>query len=181
LKVDGAFRQHQRIREAIAETVPGMGALADIDVARREFHIEQRLMHTPTFRTASGRATFQVRALPDVDHGERLSLTTVRSEGQFNSIIYETRDAYRGTDERWCVMLGDTELKRHGLAPGDVVTLVSDHGRMPDVTVYRHDLPAGCAMAYYPEANVLTGTAVDPRSKTPAFKHTAIRIETASG
>jgi hypothetical protein len=25
-------------------------------------------------------------------------------------------------------------------------------------------------MAYYPEANVLCGTAVDPRSKTPAFK-----------
>ncbi|MEM7450324.1 MAG: FdhF/YdeP family oxidoreductase [Pseudomonadota bacterium] len=176
-----AFRQHQRIREAIADTVPGMDALADIDVARREFHIEQRLMHTPTFRTATGRATFQVRALPDVDHGGRLSLTTVRSEGQFNSIIYEARDAYRGTDDRWCVMLGDAELERHALTPGDTVTLVSDHGRMPDVTVYRHDLPEGCAMAYYPEANVLTGTAVDPRSKTPAFKHTAISIEASAG
>ena len=36
------------------------------------------------------------------------------------------------------------------------------------------DCPAGdergSALAYYPEANVLTGTAVAPRSKTPAFK-----------
>ena len=39
------------------------------------------------------------------------------------------------------------------------------------------DLPPGSAMAYYPEANVLVGTAVDPRSKTPAFKSVPVWIE----
>ncbi len=39
------------------------------------------------------------------------------------------------------------------------------------------DLPPGSALAYYPEANVLCGTAVDPRSKTPAFKSVPIWIE----
>ena len=33
------------------------------------------------------------------------------------------------------------------------------------------------ALAYYPEANVLCGTAVDPRSKTPAFKSVPVWIE----
>ena len=35
----------------------------------------------------------------------------------------------------------------------------------------------GSALAYYPEANVLCGTAVDPRSKTPAFKSVPVWIE----
>jgi anaerobic selenocysteine-containing dehydrogenase len=39
------------------------------------------------------------------------------------------------------------------------------------------DLPAGNLMAYFPEANVLTGTSVDPRSKTPSFKATPVCIE----
>jgi hypothetical protein len=29
---------------------------------------------------------------------------------------------------------------------------------------------------YYPEANALVSTAVDPRSKTPAFKSTIVRV-----
>ena len=42
------------------------------------------------------------------------------------------------------------------------------------------DLPRGSALAYYPEANVLCGTAVDPRSKTPAFKSIPITLELPS-
>ena len=41
-------------------------------------------------------------------------------------------------------------------------------GVMEGVTVYAYDLPRGDVLAYYPEANVLTGTAVDPRSRTPS-------------
>jgi anaerobic selenocysteine-containing dehydrogenase len=42
------------------------------------------------------------------------------------------------------------------------------------------DLPRGSALAYYPEANVLCGTAVDPRSRTPAFKSVPVWIEAAT-
>ncbi len=173
-----AFKKHTRIREAIAATVPGMQELADIDVARREFHIGQRLLHTPEFRTENGRASFQVRDLPDAqaDHGRRFRLTTVRSEGQFNSIIYEEKDSYRNTDTRWCVMLNEKDMQALGVEAGDRVTLESEHGCMERVKVFMHDLPEGNAMAYYPEANCLTGTDVDPRSKTPSFKHTAVSV-----
>jgi hypothetical protein len=30
---------------------------------------------------------------------------------------------------------------------------------------------------YYPEANVLVPTAIDPQSKTPAFKSVLVRLE----
>ena len=40
------------------------------------------------------------------------------------------------------------------------------------------DLPRGSALAYYPEANVLCGMAIDPRSKTPAFKSVEVPVET---
>jgi molybdopterin-dependent oxidoreductase alpha subunit len=169
-----AFRKHRTIREAIARIVPGMEELADIDVAKREFHVSGRLMHTPRFRTEDGLGHFVVRPLPCPDPA--LTLTTVRSEGQFNTIIYERTDAYRGRADRWSVMMNPADLAAHNLKDGDRATLVSDHGRMENVKVRAFDLAPGAVMAYFPEANVLTGTAVDPRSKTPAFKSTPVRI-----
>jgi anaerobic selenocysteine-containing dehydrogenase len=50
-------------------------------------------------------------------------------------------------------------------------------GRMKDVRVQAYDLPRGNPMAYFPEANVLTSTAVDPESRTPAFKSTPVWLE----
>jgi hypothetical protein len=50
---------------------------------------------------------------------------------------------------------------------------------MSGVTVYGFDLPRGDVMAYFPEANVLTRTEVDPRSRTPAFKSTAVSLSRA--
>lgn len=171
-----AFSQHRTIREAIARIVPGMAALADIDVARREFHIQGRLLHAPRFNTADGKARFVCVETPPLP-AAALMLTTVRSEGQFNTIIYERTDSYRGKAHRMTAFLNPDDLTAQGFAPGDVVTLVSDHGRMPGVTLQPFDLARGTVMAYYPEANVLTGTAVDPRSKTPAFKATPVRID----
>ncbi|MEM1262733.1 MAG: molybdopterin dinucleotide binding domain-containing protein, partial [Pseudomonadota bacterium] len=172
----GAFAEHQKIREAIAATIPGMAELADIDIAKREFHIAQRVMHEPNFNTACGKAHFRVRPLPEHRESRAYRLTTVRTEGQFNSIIYEEHDSYRRTDTRWAVLMGRADIDKLGTQPGQRVTLRSTHGVMAAVKVFEHDLPAGNVMAYYPEANCLTGTDVDPRSQTPAFKHTAIDI-----
>jgi anaerobic selenocysteine-containing dehydrogenase len=170
-----AFSRHQTIREAIAEIVPGLEELASIDVARKEFHIAGRLMHEQTFKTKSGKARFNTRPTPQAQ-GE-LMLTTVRSEGQFNTIIYEEKDTYRQTEDRWCVMMSPEDIASRSLQDGQTITLKSAHGTMQDVTLYTHDLSPGSVMAYFPEANVLVGTDVDPRSKTPAFKATPVWIE----
>jgi molybdopterin-dependent oxidoreductase alpha subunit len=171
-----AFKAHKYVREAIARIVPGMAALADIDVAKREFHIQGRLMHTPQFNTADGKAQFVTRATPAA-HAAVLMLTTVRSEGQFNTIIYERADSYRGKADRRSILLHAEDIRAQGLQEGQVTTLASAQGRMEQVTVRAFDIARGSVMAYFPEANVLTGTAVDPRSKTPAFKATPVWFE----
>lgn len=171
------FKRHQTVREAIAAIVPGMEDLKDISVAKKEFHIRNRLLHTPNFMTATGKAHFRVTPLPD-NHPkpEQFTLTTVRSEGQFNSIIYEEADSYRGTKTRWCVMMNADDINALGVKDGDKVDMRSDHGVMEQVTLYAYDMPRGNIMAYYPEANCLVGTDIDPRSRTPGFKATAVTV-----
>ncbi len=171
-----AFSRHRHIREAIARVVPGMEQLADIDVAKREFHISNRLLHAPHFNMLDGKARFVTRPLPAPPQ-QGLVLTTVRSEGQFNSIIYERRDTYRDNADRMTVMMHPADIAAAGFAEGERATLVSDSGRMEGVTLKGFDVSRGTVMAYYPEANVLVGTAVDPRSRTPSFKATPVRLE----
>lgn len=168
------FKEHAQVREAIAKIVPGMEDLAHIDAARKEFHIRNRVMHTPEFGTPDGKAHFTVTPTPKPPG--RLTLATVRSEGQFNTIIYEEHDSYRLKAGRDAIFLSREDMAEFGLAEGQRVTIGSDTGRMQG-TATAFDLPRGSALAYYPEANVLCGTAVDPRSKTPAFKSVPVWIE----
>jgi len=176
-----AFKSHKTVRAAIAAIVPGMGALADIDVAKKEFHIQNRLIHTPTFKTPDGKAHFKTPRLPPLKptpKPNQFLLSTLRSEGQFNSIIYEESDSYRGTKTRWCVMMNIEDIKALGLKPEDHATIASEQGKMENVKLYAFDVPRGDMLAYYPEANILTSTDIDPRSRTPAFKSTSVWIET---
>lgn len=173
------FRQHRQIRQIIARTVPGMEGLADIDATRREFHVGGRLLHRPEFPTADGRAVFRVVPMPAESRQRPFTLTTIRSEGQFNTIIYEREDSYRGTKTRWCVLMNTGDMVALGVGDGDKVNVISDHGRMAGVSVHAFDLPQGGLGAYFPEANVLTGNAVDRRSHTPAFKATPVTVERA--
>jgi anaerobic selenocysteine-containing dehydrogenase len=175
-----AFGRHAKIRQAIAAIVPGMEDLADIDTAKREFHIRNRLMHTPEFHTKSGKASFTVRPLPALLADAPFTLATVRSEGQFNSIVYEEKDAYRQTATRWCVMMNRDDIAALGLSEGGSADIRSAQGEMAGVLVYGFDVPRGSVMAYFPEANVLTSVAIDPRSKTPAFKSTPVWISPAA-
>ena len=53
-------------------------------------------------RTPDGRAHFVVTPIP-ARLASPLTLATVRSEGQFNTIIYERKDSYRAGADRWSV------------------------------------------------------------------------------
>ena len=169
------FKQHRQVREAIAKIVPGLEQLADIDVAKKEFHVRSRVLHMPEFGTPDGKARFVVTPLP-APPAQQLTLATVRSEGQFNTIVYEEHDSYRNKAGRYAVFLNGEDMAAMGIREGQRITLASASGRMAG-TATRFDLPRGSALAYYPEANVLCGTAVDPRSKTPAFKSVPVWVE----
>ena len=173
------FKQHNTIRAAIAATIPGMGELKDIGESKQEFTIKNRLLSRPEFATSSGKARFlaQKNTSPFTSSQYPFALASIRSEGQFNSIIYEESDSYRGTDTRWSVLMNSEDITALGLAPGSLVTISSAYGAMEGVKVFAFDLPRGNLMAYYPEANILIGRQFDPRSKTPAFKSVAVAIE----
>jgi len=171
-----ALRSHRRLRGAMAEVVPGMGALGAIDTTRREFAIEGRTFHAPRFATDDGRARFHPTPLPAFAPGPReFRLTTLRSEGQFNTVVYEEEDLYRGTGRRDVVMMAAEDAARLGLAEGARVRVETDAGAL-EVGVAVVGIRPGSVAMYYPEANALVPRRLDPRSKTPAFKSIAARV-----
>ncbi len=168
-----------RIREAIGKVVPGWQAIGKIDVTKEEFQIAGRTLHAPQFATPSGKAQLHRHEFPELrGTGGELRLMTVRSEGQFNTVVYEEHDLYRGQDRRDVILLHRLDLTRLGLREDQPVTVRSTTGSLPRVLVRRFDaIRPGNALMYFPEANVLVPRTADPLSKTPAFKGTVVSIE----
>jgi molybdopterin-dependent oxidoreductase alpha subunit len=171
----------RNIRAAIAKVVPGMEQLTEIDRNKTEFHIAGRVLHRPQFPTASGKALLFSHPLPalagDTAAGE-LRMMTIRSEGQFNTVVYEDYDLYRGIERRDVIIMHPDDIKRLNLHGGQRVRVSSDTGSMENILVepFEKIRPGNTAM-YYPEANVLVPRGVDPHSKTPSFKSVLVRLE----
>jgi molybdopterin-dependent oxidoreductase alpha subunit len=172
----GELRSHEHLRGAMAAVVPGYEAAAAIGTTKQEFQVGGRTFHEPRFATPNGRAQFKVTPLPDLALGtDEFRLMTIRSEGQFNTVVYEEEDLYRGNKTRDVVMLSQADAHRLGLAEGDPVRVASEAGAM-DVTAAIVDIRAGNLAMYYPEANALVPRRLDERSKTPAFKSVTVTL-----
>jgi molybdopterin-dependent oxidoreductase alpha subunit len=170
--------RHGGARQMIASVVPGYEKMGQLDNSRAEFHVTGRTLHEPRFPTPSGKARFVVHPLPPLlGEGHQLRLMTLRSEGQFNTVVYEEEDIYRGQERRDVILMSREDIDRLGLQPDQRVTVRSAVGVMPGILVREYDIRSGNAVMYYPEANVLVPTTVDPRSKTPAFKCVLVTLE----
>ena len=171
------LRSHAALREAIAKIIPGYEAIGKIDATKQEFHVAGRSLHTTTFPTASGKAKFAAVSLPTIPRSPNtLMLATLRSEGQFNTVVYEEEDIYRGQERRDVILMHPDDISRLKLKPNQPVVVKSEAGRMEGVLVRPFDIrPGNCAM-YYPEANVLVPQIADPWSKTPAFKSVPVEV-----
>jgi molybdopterin-dependent oxidoreductase alpha subunit len=168
-----------KIREAIAKVVPGFEQLATIGETKKEFQLPGRTFHEAKFPTPDGRAILHIHELPELAGGPgELRLMTVRSEGQFNTVVYEEEDIYRGQERRDVILLHPSDLERLGLVPDQRVTVRSEIGTMTGILARPYpEIRAGNALMYYPEANVLVPRTADPLSKTPAFKSVLIKVE----
>ena len=115
-----------RIRDAIEETYPEV--FKDFNERiwtpggfQRPFAARQRKWETKT-----GRANFlvpvELRADPRSavrEGGDVLRLTTLRSNGQFNTTVYEYADRYRGVEgTRRVVFMNVDDVRRLGLKKG---------------------------------------------------------------
>ncbi len=163
------------IRTAIAAIVPGLEQIAEIDRTKKEFSIPGRALDRPGFPTADGKAALVVHDLPPAPEG--LTLMTIRSEGQFNTVVYEEEDLYRNQTRRDIVLIHPDDVRQHGLTDGGRCRIASAAGEMRGQIVAAFDqIRPGCVAMYYPESNLLVPKAADPLSRTPAYKSVAVTI-----
>lgn len=168
---------HDSLRQAIAATVPGYEQVGDISSTKKEFEIPNRVFHDGSFPTTSGRAQFHSVTFPQVTRTpDSFMMMTIRSEGQFNTVVYEEEDLYRGNTRRDVVMMSADDVARLGLREGQTITVQSDTGSM-DVVVSVVNIRSGNVAMYYPEANVLVDRRLDPESLTPAFKSVPVTLQ----
>ncbi|MCB9767442.1 MAG: FdhF/YdeP family oxidoreductase [Candidatus Omnitrophica bacterium] len=178
---DGGFdwkklRSHEALREEIAKVVPGYAAIGAIGKTKEEFQIDGRTFHKPEFKTADGKAAMAVTPLPNLPiKDDEFVLMTIRSEGQFNCVVYEEEDLYRGNRTRDVVMISQRDADRLDLAEDESVIVETDAGQMA-ARVSIFDIAPGTLAMYYPEANILVTRHTDPGSKTPAYKSVAARV-----
>lgn len=175
---------YDRIRDAIADVVPGC---EDYNRKVRQpdgFQLPHPPRDSREFRTTTGKANFSVQPLEWVKVPQgRLVLQTLRSHDQYNTTIYGLDDRYRGVKGgRRVVFVNPADLHTMGLAAGDRVDLVSEFDgqerRAKDFLIVEYSTPQGNAAAYYPETNPLVPLDhTAEKSNTPVSKAVVIRLE----
>jgi len=190
------LRSHREVRQVISEVIPGWREIGVMDATSAEFSsswplsfnkrasqartgeitISGRIFHSPNFNTPSGKAIMHETPLPEMI--DALRLITLRSEGQFNTVVYEEYDLYRGIPHRHCILLSKADIARLRLKDGQRVKVRGEAGTLDNIEVVEGNIRSGVAAMFYPESNVLISARIDPRSKTPAFKCAPIWIET---
>ena len=177
-----AISSGSAIRKLIAKSVPGYGEIENIDQTRVEFQIDGRTRHTPLFPMPEGRAALHVipanRLGQFEPRGARtLRLMTVRSEGQFNTVVYEEEDVYRGIGHRNVVLMHPDDIELGGLDCNLPFTVIGPAGTMTGLEGIKYSrIRPGNVLMYFPEANVLLDRTVDPKSRTPAFKGALVSV-----
>ena len=175
------LKQHKNLRKLIGQLVPGFEKMSNIDETGEEFQISNRTYHQPKFTTPDQKANLRVCSIPSFKSKEgEFRMMTVRSEGQFNTVVYEEEDVYREQTSRRIVLMNKDDIKNKGLSENDIVTLRSTVGKMENVMVREFDIVAGNIMTYFPEANVLVPTTTDPRTQTPGYKFVWVNVVTSN-
>lgn len=183
---DWLVADYDRIRDLIARVIPGFENFNEKIRTPGGFYLGNAARERQ-WKTANGKANFLVfpRLAADPNHSpeDGLVLTTVRSHDQYNTTIYGYDDRYRGVFGRRDVLFMNSEdIVALGLEGGDAISLETIGA---DPAVYRadgfivvpYDVPQGCCVAYYPEANPLIPLENrDAVSGTPAYKAVPVRV-----
>ncbi|MFO3725181.1 CbbBc protein, partial [Pseudomonas sp. HLMP] len=189
---DWVIGDYKRIRDLIADTIPGFEQFNTRLQQPGGFHLGNPAAERQ-WHTATGKAQFTPSELPAqlvnetvLERGERpdLILQTLRSHDQYNTTLYGLDDRYRGVfGLREVVFVNEADIRRLGFEPGEHVDMVSlwEDGRERRVSGFRlvpYDLPEGQAAAYYPETNPLVPLeSYGDRTFTPTSKFIAITLE----
>ncbi len=174
------FQPNINIRDLIGKIVPGFEKIGTIDQTKEEFHITGRILHSPEFPTTDGRATFTICPIPQLpikaNEEPIFKLMTVRSEGQFNTVVYDKEDRYRGVKFRDVIFMNTVDIHSLSIQNGERVTVKNATGILDNQEVVEYPIKPGNVMMYYPEANTLVPRKYDSKSRTPSFKSIEVKI-----
>lgn len=180
---------YRRIRDAIEQTYPDM--FRDFNARLFQpggFHRPLAARHRE-WRTKTGKANFitpqSLAGNVDTPAGQTdiFQLTTIRSQGQFNTTVYSDRDRFRGVSgTRMVLFMNPADIAKAALKEGDVVglsTAIEDGLRrhVEGFVVRSYNIPEGCLAGYYPECNPLVPVSHHAEgSFVPAVKGVPVRI-----
>ena len=194
VKWDALIADYDRIRDLIADTIPGFKDFNQRVANPGGFYLGNSA-GARKWTTASAKANFKANPLPADLISDRirnsgqthdLVLQTMRSHDQYNTTIYGLDDRYRGVrGQRDVIFANEDDIRRLGYEPGQKVDVVSlwDDGierKVNNFTLLAYDMPKGQAAAYYPETNPLVPLdSYGVGSFTPTSKFVAIKIQPA--
>ncbi|MGD1873469.1 MAG: FdhF/YdeP family oxidoreductase [Mastigocoleus sp.] len=177
------------VRQMIAQTIPGYEKIGTIDETQEEFTIGGRILKTPKFPTASGKAKMFVTPLPKLKlpeitdfnvnentKGIVIALMTGRSYAQHNTVVYQTEDKYRGISHRNCILMNKNDVEKIGLKQHQRVTVRGNVGELEKVEIIYGAVREGAGVMFYPEVNVIFKAEIEERCGTPAFKRVPVLV-----
>lgn len=170
------------IRDRVEKVIPGFDNFNQRVREPGGFYLPNGVKER-VFNTASGKAQITVNPLRPLKLEEgQLLLQTFRSHDQFNTTIYGPNDRYRGIkNERRVIFMSKEDMDARGLKaeqPVDITSHFEGETRVAELfLVIPYEMPAGCAAAYYPEANVLVPIGSRAQtSQTPTSKSVVITV-----
>ena len=186
----GFAADYDRIRDAIAATIPGFAGYNSRVRKPRGFML-RNLAAERVFETPSGRANFSAEPLPaETEHQaarkarDTFVLQTFRSHDQYNTTIYGLDDRYRGVyGERRVLFAHPDECAELRARFGERVDIVGTHAdgvarRAEDFRLVPFDMPRGSLAGYYPELNVLVPLSTyGEKSDTPTSKSVLVTLQ----
>jgi molybdopterin-dependent oxidoreductase alpha subunit len=137
------------------------------------------------WKTPTGKANFTVpKALEESVPEGAFKLMTTRSDGQFNTTIYNLDDRLRGIHgSRNVILMNPVDMERLGIQSDDHITLITAahdgiERKLYNMQVIPYDIPLNCLAGFYPECNLLIPLwHYAEESKVPAAKSIPVRVQ----
>jgi anaerobic selenocysteine-containing dehydrogenase len=191
---DAWVADYSLVRDAIERTYPDMFREFNARMWQPGgFHRPLAARHRE-WKTKTGKANFITPKSPtgniaiDAERRDIFQLSTFRSQGQFNTTIYNDRDRFRGVSgTRMVLFMNKNDVDRLGLVAEEIVSLVTAaddgvHRQVDGFIVRAYNIPEGCLGGYFPECNPLIPIWHHAEgSKVPASKGVPVRIRKSAG
>ena len=167
------FGQHSDIMDAIKKLLPDFDMNSEIPAENSSsLSIDEEKIESYSYKLRIPNQT----SWEKVKTPNAFNLSSVRSEGQFNTMIYDEADLFRKQTSRNVLYISAEDIRKLGLSNGSLVDVKSETGSMQNLTLAEYDIKPGNVMTYMPEANILIPQNNDVRSKTPSFKSVSVTI-----